>query len=124
VTLPLACTDADGEQLTRAISPAPAAGKLGAVDDGAGRVAYAAPLAAGTQTLRFTASDGANVSAPATITINVGAPPVSSPPPAPRVQRRLPKGRDVRYSRATGVDGKRETSFSNAAGSRARFTVT
>ena len=79
VALPLACSDPDGEPLARAIA-SPAAGTLGPIDDQAGTVSYTAANAGGTETIAFTASDGANVSAPATVTVTVAAPPASPTP--------------------------------------------
>jgi Ca2+-binding RTX toxin-like protein len=72
VTVPLTCTDADGDALRLSIVAGPARGRLGAVDQDRGTVSYT-PAAGfpGTDTFAFRASDGAADSAPATATITV-----------------------------------------------------
>ena len=73
VTLTLACTDANGNPLTRAIASNPAHGSLSAVNQDAGTVTYT-PNAGyrGSDSFTFTANDGAATSAPATVRIAVG----------------------------------------------------
>ena len=83
VQLPLSCTDADGELLTRSIASAPAHGTLGAIDQTAGSVSYA-PTAgySGTDAVGFSASDGTNVAEAASVTVTIGAAPSPLPSPA------------------------------------------
>ncbi len=72
VTVTLSCTDADGDPLTRSIVSGPAHGSLGAVGS---TVTYTpANGYTGTDSFTFDATDGTNASAPATVTITVGAP--------------------------------------------------
>lgn len=78
VTLPLGCADGDGDPVTRAVTGVPAKGTLGAIDQAAATVAYtAAATAGGSDTVTFTGSDGANSSAPATVTISIDGSPTS-----------------------------------------------
>lgn len=78
VTLPLGCADGDGDPVTRAVTGPPAKGTLGAIDQAAGTVVYtAAATAGGSDTVTFTGSDGANASAPATVTISIDGSPTS-----------------------------------------------
>jgi 6-phosphogluconolactonase (cycloisomerase 2 family) len=70
--LPLTCSDADGDSITRKIVAGPSSGSLGPVDDGAGTVTYTAAAGSSrSDTVVFSASDGTNDAAPATVTINV-----------------------------------------------------
>jgi hypothetical protein len=82
VRVPLACSDPNGNPLTRRIVSAPAAGSLGLVDQASGTVTYFNTGAAGgSDSFSFEASDGAATSAAATIAISVGqAPPGASQP--------------------------------------------
>lgn len=83
VSVPLACTDANGDVVTRTIAGAPGKGSLGAIDQGAGTVAYtAAASASGADAFSFTGSDGTNASAAATVAVTIAARP--APPAAPR----------------------------------------
>ena len=79
-TVPLTCTDANGDSLTIAASPS-AHGTVGAVDQAARAVVYT-PAAgySGSDSFTFTATADGRTSAPATVTITVPAPP--APPPA------------------------------------------
>ena len=74
VSVPLTCSDLDGDELTLAIQDGPSQGSLGAISDDS--VTYTPePDAAGEDTFTFTASDGTAESAPATVTITLtGAP--------------------------------------------------
>ena len=90
VNVPLACTDANGQPLTREILSQPASGTLGPVDDAAGTVPYTPALGyAGPDSFIFRASDGTDASAAATASLTVepavaapGAPGVPGPLPA------------------------------------------
>jgi Bacterial Ig domain len=98
-TLPLTCSDADGDPVTRKIVAGPASGSLGPVDDGAGTVTYSAAAGSSrTDTVVFSASDGTNDAPSATVTINISgtdaagssaasgaaaAPPTSTPSATP-----------------------------------------
>ncbi len=82
-SVPLTCTDADGDTLTREIVAGPAHGTLGAIDQSAGTVTYTP--AAGYSgpdsfTFRATERDGATSAATATLTVAAGQ---SNPPPPP-----------------------------------------
>ena len=81
VTVPLRCSDADGDAVTRSIVSGPAHGSLSAINNAAGTVTYT-PAAGftGTDSFTFAATDGLNGSPPATAAITVGPPP-SSPTP-------------------------------------------
>jgi 6-phosphogluconolactonase (cycloisomerase 2 family) len=72
VTVPMRCSDADGDAVTRSIASAPKHGTLSAINNSAGTVTYT-PAAAftGTDSFTFTASDGVNRSGAATATIAV-----------------------------------------------------
>ncbi|HYP56521.1 MAG TPA: Ig-like domain-containing protein, partial [Solirubrobacterales bacterium] len=77
VTVRLACSDPNGNPLTLRIVSGPSAGALGPVQ-ASGTVTYVnSGAAGGSDSFRFEASDGAASSAPATVTISVGA----APPP-------------------------------------------
>jgi 6-phosphogluconolactonase (cycloisomerase 2 family) len=70
VSVPLSCIDGDGQAVTISIASAPSHGKLGPITDGA--VTYT-PVAGftGHDSFTFEATDGTNVSSPATVTITV-----------------------------------------------------
>ena len=74
VSVPLSCTDADGDALTLSIVTQPAHGTLGAIS--AGSVTYT-PTAAyfGPDSFTYRASDGTTQSAPATVSLTVTRPP-------------------------------------------------
>jgi DNA-binding beta-propeller fold protein YncE len=76
--LPFPCSDADGDHLTYQILAPPTLGSLGALNDGAGTIMYAAPQGQnGTATFTFKASYStfATFEAIGSITVNVvGAP--------------------------------------------------
>jgi 6-phosphogluconolactonase (cycloisomerase 2 family) len=79
VTVSLHCTDADGDPLTLSIVSRPHHGKLGPVNAKAHKVSYApAKGFHGVDTFTFRASDGTNLSPPATAAIVVKP----LPPPA------------------------------------------
>jgi Ca2+-binding RTX toxin-like protein len=81
VTLPLTCTDTNGDTLKRTIVTQPAIGLLGPVNDAGGTINYLAP-AGGSRITSFTfkASDGRLESAVATATVAIVAPTVPPPP--------------------------------------------
>lgn len=76
VSVPLSCTDHDGDTVTRSIVSTPAHGSLSAIDQTAGNVTYT-PAAGylGADTFTFAAGDGTNTSAPASVSLTVAAPP-------------------------------------------------
>ncbi len=90
-SLPLACSDGDGDPLTLSIASPAAAGALGAIDQAARSVAYTAPAAAGAQSVSFGASDGVNSAAAATVAITVTA--ASGPPPPAAGAAAAPRSR-------------------------------
>jgi hypothetical protein len=113
VALPLACTDGDGDPLTRAIAGGPSSGSLGTIDQGAATVPYTAGASAsGPDVVTFTGSDGVNLSAPATVTVNVTP---GAPPPGPvggsgatdkrPTSRITTKGGSVRASSLKSIKG-------------------
>jgi 6-phosphogluconolactonase (cycloisomerase 2 family) len=72
VTIHLACRDLDGQRVTLHVARPPAHGKLGTVNQSKQTVTYTpARKFAGSDSFSFTATDGANVSAPATAKIRV-----------------------------------------------------
>lgn len=79
VTIPLACSDPNGDALTLAIAGGPAHGTLGAVQQAGGGTVVYTPAAgfAGADSFAYTASDG-TASAPAA-TVNVGVSPAAPP---------------------------------------------
>jgi hypothetical protein len=82
VTLPLTCTDLDGNPVTVSVSGAPAHGTLGTIDQPTQTVQYTAvPGYSGTDTVGFGASDGTNSSPSATVQITVSA--ITVPPGTP-----------------------------------------
>jgi 6-phosphogluconolactonase (cycloisomerase 2 family) len=110
VSLPLGCTDAGGDPISRVITAAPTNGTLGMIDQSAGTVAYTASAgAAGADTLSFAASDGTNASAPAAVSITItpaptaagGRPPSGTPPGAttPKLSRVTLTNRRFRVAR-------------------------
>jgi Tol biopolymer transport system component len=75
VTVPLACTDPDEEELTYSIVAPPANGELGPVDQDNGTVEYVHDVGfIGTDTFTFKANDGTTDSNTATASITVEAP--------------------------------------------------
>ena len=81
VTIPLVCTDANGNTLVRRIVSHPSAGSLGPVNQAAGTVTYTnTGRAGGTDTFEFEASDGAATSPSATATIAIGPAPDNTAP--------------------------------------------
>lgn len=84
-TVSLHCLDGDGDPITTSIAALPRHGTLGGADSASGTVVYT-PQAGytGTDSFAFSASDGTNVSSPATATVAVQAPvgqPLRPPPP-------------------------------------------
>jgi len=72
VVLQLACSDRNAQPLSYAIASQPAHGKVTVLDAAAGRVRYRPVLGyGGADVFSFTASDGTNTSAPATVTLDV-----------------------------------------------------
>jgi 6-phosphogluconolactonase (cycloisomerase 2 family) len=81
VSVPLPCTDANGDAVTRSIASNPSQGTLGTID-AAGAVSYFAPQSfVGADTFGFQASDGTNSSNIATASVDVTAAPPADPPP-------------------------------------------
>jgi hypothetical protein len=133
-TVPLACSDANGNTITRRIVSGPSAGTLGAIDQGAGTVTYTHTGAPGTDSFTFAASDGAASSAPAAVAISVAAapppPPCCAPAPdpfellqltvRPATFRALPRGGSVR---AAAVRSGTRVSYRVSKAARASFTV-
>jgi DNA-binding beta-propeller fold protein YncE len=91
VTVPLTCSDPNGDTLSRSITSGPAHGTLGSVDRAAGTATYSpAPGYSGPDSFAFAASDGSLPSPPATVRLTVGAAPIGAAPiftpaPAPRL---------------------------------------
>lgn len=77
VTLPLTCT---GWRPAREITAAPTRGTLGAIDDAAGTVTYAAGNQGGADVVRFRATNAAGASTEREIAITVTAPPTTGGP--------------------------------------------
>ena len=105
--VPLACTDANGDALTRSIATAPLHGTLGAIDQGAASVLYTPSLGfAGADAFSFAASDGRDASAPAiaALTVGAGSPPATKDTTAPVITRlsakakRTKRGGTVRFT--------------------------
>jgi Big-like domain-containing protein/lactonase family protein with 7-bladed beta-propeller len=82
-SVPLRCSDADGDAVTRSIVSGPAHGSLSAIDNAAGTVTYTPAVGfTGTDNFTFAATDGVNGGPPATAAITVGPPPPPAPTPA------------------------------------------
>jgi Big-like domain-containing protein len=90
-TIPLTCSDRNGDPVARSIIAPPAAGTLGAINQGAGTVFYD-PFSnfAGTDRFTFRATAAGLTSAPAAINITVPGPP-------PRPLRRIRVGVSFSY---------------------------
>ena len=75
VPLSLRCVDADAQPVTLRVASPPGHGALAAIDQATGSVTYT-PAAgfSGTDSFTYAASDGTNISAPATATITVAPP--------------------------------------------------
>jgi len=119
VTVNLSCVDTDGDALTPAVLSGPSHGNLGAA--GATVTYTPANGYTGRDSFTFDATDGTNSSAPATVTITVGAPPV--PPaqiaaPAPKVTHAAQTHRRWREGNKLG------TTFSFTLNEKARVTFT
>lgn len=85
-TVPLQCTDADGDTLTISIVTGPAHGTLSAIDQGAGTVSYTPTSGyTGPDSISFKANDGAFDSNVATVSLTVA--PAGQPPPLPVISR-------------------------------------
>jgi hypothetical protein len=100
VSVPLACSDANGDGLTLSIAQAPTSGSLGAIDAAQSRVNYS-PFGgfSGTDHFSYQATGAGLTGPPAQVTLNVGSPPPPPPPPTPRIKS------PVRVT--WGVSGKR-----------------
>jgi len=83
--LTLACSDPNGDAITREIVAQPAHGTLGVLDQASGGVSFApANGFSGFDSFSFRATDSASLSsAPATASVTVGAAPPTPPTPAP-----------------------------------------
>ena len=79
VSVPLTCTDPNGNPLTRAIVAPPGNGTLGPIEGGSVLYTPGSGLTAGTDTFQFAASDGAATSGPATATVTVAAATAAAP---------------------------------------------
>lgn len=128
VTITLSCTDPDGDPLTTEIATGAAHGTLGAIAQSTGTLTYTpANGYSGTDTFTFDATDGTNASAPATVTITVGAPPA---PPAALASQGTPalavaRLTKVSQSHARWHEGKHGgTTFSFTLNKAARVTLT
>ncbi len=120
VTVTLSCTDHDGQAVTRSILSGPAHGTLAPLVNGT--VTYT-PVNGytGPDTFTFGATDGTNKSAPAAVTITVGAPPAppaQSTPPRPRLTK---VGQSHRRWREVKHGG---TTFSFTLNQRAKVSFT
>ncbi len=74
VTIPLSCSDADGDALTLAIGDGPSKGSLGAISGG--EVTYTPDAGAfGADSFTYSADDGQGDGAPATVSITISRPP-------------------------------------------------
>jgi hypothetical protein len=84
VSVPLSCSDPNGDPLTLQVSSGPAHGALGSVDQGAKSVTYT-PSAGfvGHDSFSYTASDGRAATPAATAAIDVAAAPPPGPGPGP-----------------------------------------
>jgi hypothetical protein len=72
VALPLACSDPNGDTVTRSIAGGPDHGSVGVIDQAAGTVTYTPATGfSGQDGVTFTGSDGTNAAAPAHVTIEV-----------------------------------------------------
>jgi hypothetical protein len=102
-SVPLACSDRDGDPLTLAIAQAPLSGSLGAIDAAQGRVFYN-PFGgfSGTDGFTYQATGAGLTSPPAQVTLNVAAAPPPPPPPPP-AKKRITSPVGVTW----GVSGKR-----------------
>jgi hypothetical protein len=96
VAVPLACTDRNGDALTLSVASPPSAGQLGAIDAAAARVFYN-PFSgfSGSDSFRYRAFAGGQVSNVATVSLNVAAVP---PAPAPGAPAGLDADRDGFFS--------------------------
>ena len=75
-TVPLTCSDPNGDPITRSIATGPAHGSLALIDQFAGSVAFTPSRGfAGIDSFTFTASDGSATSSPATASLTVAKPP-------------------------------------------------
>lgn len=100
VTVPLTCTDSNGEPLTRAIASGPGKGTLGTIDQAAGTVTYtAAAGTSGADAFAFTGSDGTNASAATNVSVTIVA--ASSPsPPSPPAPVATPRSKIAKLARS------------------------
>jgi 6-phosphogluconolactonase (cycloisomerase 2 family) len=131
ITVALSCTDADGDPLTTSILAAPAHGTLGQLTNGTVTYTPAAGYS-GPDSFTFDATDGSNPSAPATVTITVGAPappsvpvaPAAPAPPAPPPAT-SPKLSHVTQAHRTWHEGKHGgTTFTFTLNEAAQVTFT
>ena len=72
VSVPLTCSDPNGNPLTRTIVTPPADGTLGEIEGDSVTYTPDGSVTSGTDTFEFAASDGAATSAAATATVTVG----------------------------------------------------
>lgn len=80
----LACSDVNGDALTRTVVTPPAKGTLGTIDNGAGTVTYTAtPGQSGADSFTFDADDGGQSSPTRTVNLTIAVAPAGPPPPGP-----------------------------------------
>ena len=120
LTVPLACSDPNGDPITRSIVTTPVSGDLSAIDQGAGSVLYT-PHArfSGSDRFTFQASDGTLASTPAALSVNVRPAPAvtdltlshrrfrvgTKPTPVSAARGRpAPVGTTFRYRLSTAAD--------------------
>lgn len=121
LTVTLSCADTDGDALTTSVLAGPSHGSLGAVGPA---VTYTpASGYTGTDSFTFDATDGTNGSAPATVTITVGAAPAQAPPG--QTATTPPKITHAAQTHRTWREGKHGgTTFSFTLNEAARVTFT
>jgi hypothetical protein len=88
VQITLACTDPDGDPITRRIVKAPARGTLGPIDPATGSVTYTPKDGeVGADSFSFAGNDGSLESDAAAVTVSIAPPPIEALPRAARLAR-------------------------------------
>lgn len=86
VRLTLACTDPDGDPVTRRVVKAPSLGTLGPIDPATGAVTYTPKDGvSGEDSFSFAGNDGTFESDPAAVSVSIGAPPPGAIPMTARL---------------------------------------